>query len=369
MKLNAWKIKYICYEKWQQKHLLLWLSILFIFFTSYIFYTCYVLYKDKSNEEIYWNNYLYEHDTLSLAEKQLSENATKVLTGTYIDNIKEVNIKESTYKVKFQLWFKWKNNSKLNMLENYEIYNGDIDSQEIIKDVKMGDVNYQLAEVTATISKVFWTKRFPIGSYQLRFYIEPKQGIENILIKPDIKNSSINKNINISGFSLNNFATNLCIQTKENTKADPSIKAKVYKTSEFMTAIELKREGIGLYVKCFIALIGTLGWVLIALFICTYHNVDPLSMIPSALFGTVSNILVGANLVPDALDTGLLEYVNIFGIFIILIATLSIIMINRIRDYHEDKSYASFFGKHIFWLLLIMTFLGNLLLPIAAYKF
>lgn len=367
MKNNIFR-KYISYEKQKIKFLWYWFISIFLLFSVYLGYTCLSLYQDQTKEDEYWEQYLKEHNNLTKDEKTLSKDATKIFTGIYIENLEDVNIKNSYYKIKFHLWFRWQGEKEVNMLDNYNIYKGRINSQEVLKNYSDGLDNYQLAEVTATVAKTFWTKRFPLGSYQLRLYIQPKQGLKDILIIPDEGNSSVNDSLNIAGFTLDRWTIGRCIQTNDSSKGDPTVDSK-FKLSELMAAVELNRKGLGLYVKCFIALVGTLGWVLIVLFICTYHNVDPLGMVPSALFGTVTNILVGANLVEDALNTGLLEYVNIFGILIILVATLAIIMINRIRDYYKDNSFASFFGKHLFWLITFFALFGNIVLPIAAYKF
>ena len=109
--------------------------------------------------------------------------------------------------------------------------------------------------------------------------------------------------------------------------------------------------------------------MLITLFICTYHRVDPLSMIPAALFGTVTNIMVGANLLPDALQLGLLEFVNIFGIVTILAVAMTIININRIRNKYEDRDFASFYGRVMFYTILVLVVAGNIILPMSAYMF
>jgi hypothetical protein len=114
--------------------------------------------------------------------------------------------------------------------------------------------------------------------------------------------------------------------------------------------------------------------LLLTLFINIYHHVDPLEMIPEALFGCVANIMVGASLLPEALDMGLLEYVNIWGILTILTATVVIINVNAIR---HQRSFAG-------WHLLLCRFfrsrdvlphhlirraiVGNLLLPLIAYN-
>ena len=138
-------------------------------------------------------------------------------------------------------------------------------------------------------------------------------------------------------------------------------------TSEFMTQFEINRSGLGLYAKCFIALFGTSLWVFITMFLCTYHRVDPLSMIPAALFGTVSNIMVGANLLPDALEIGLLEYVNAWGIFTIIAGALTIININRIRNKHGDNQFAALFGRVMSFTLMFIVILGHILMPLSAY--
>ncbi|GCF92969.1 hypothetical protein NRIC_08600 [Enterococcus florum] len=369
--MKKWKQGYARLDLVKKRRLWVWLIVMVLFFSVYIGATSFYLHKDRTQEEKYWTHYLNEKDQLTPQEETIAAGATRVNVGLYMENINEINIRNSYYTVTFQVWFKWQDNPALDMIENCEIYQGQIISSETLKDTTTGNIRYQLARVTAKVSKTFWTTRFPLSSYQLRMYLEPKASIEDILFVPDKENATINPNINVAGFDLQRFDTNLFVQEYANSKGDPEIEAQneSYVVTEYLAAMELNRDSIGLYIKCFIALVGTLGWVLIVLFICTYHNVDPLSMIPGALFGTVSNILVGANLVPDALHTGLLEFVNVFGILIILFASFAIITINRMRTYHEDDQYASFFGKHVFWLLTFFTILGNVVIPMAAYNF
>lgn len=69
------------------------------------------------------------------------------------------------------------------------------------------------------------------------------------------------------------------------------------------------------------------------------------------------------------LHVGLLEFVNILGILIILFASFAIITINRQRSYYHDDDFASFFGKHVFWLITFFAVFGNIMLPLAAYNF
>ena len=76
--------------------------------------------------------------------------------------------------------------------------------------------------------------------------------------------------------------------------------------SELVSALELNRSSFGVYWKCTISLIGTTIWMFLILFVNAHHTVDPLGLIPPILVGAISNVIVGTNLLPDALQTGLI---------------------------------------------------------------
>ncbi|MEA4854263.1 MAG: hypothetical protein VB082_08335 [Christensenella sp.] len=357
-------------EPWQRKKLFFWIALLLIFATVYLGATSFSLYADKKAEDDYWNYYLNEADSYTADETAIMEDATQVTVGTYVETMNAMDMKNSKFTVTFRCWFSWEGREDFDPSQSFEIYNGTANKVEILRSENLGTQHYQLLRVNATVSKSFWTVRFPVGSYQFRFYLKPTDTIENLVFVPDTAHSGINDSLNLSGFKVARNATGLCIirEDPEMFQA-PFDQDNCSSYSEVMTAFELNRDSWGLYLKCIIALIGTNAWVLISLFVCTYHKVDSLAMIPAILFGTVSNILVGANLIPDAMYAGLLEYVNIWGIYIILISSLIIVNINRIRNEHQDEAFAKLFGRCMFTIILATTVLGYLLLPCSAYRF
>lgn len=224
--------------------------------------------------------------------------------------------------------------------------------------------------IDVTVAKSFWTKRFPLSSHQLRMYVEATKDIDEVLLVPDEKNSGISNNIKIAGFNVSKHAVNTFIQHYKNTNLDPEYdNVKPHITSEILTAIELNRDSWGLYLKCIIALLGTNIWVLIPLFICTNHKVNTLALIPPVFFGTVTNIMVGANLLPDAMEAGLIEYVNIWGILVVLLVAVTVVKIEFIRDKHENYEYSNCFGRVMLGVIIFVMIIGYILLPISAYKF
>lgn len=354
-------------EKWQKKRLYTCFLVVLLIGLGYLGITLNAIYEDKQNENSYWNNAISEKSNTSADEyKELTKNAVPVTTGTYVENVKQIDLKTNSFRVEFVVWFRWQGDASINMAEHFRVYKGTTNKTDIIKEVHENGDNYQLVRVDTTVSKSFWTRRFPLESHQLRFYIESELTADKVVLVADKEYSGMNRSLSVSGYEVNNHAVGEFMNQYPNTQNDPSVDSAVT-TSEMLTQIEINRDSFGLYLKCFIALFGTTAWVLITLYLNSYHRVDPLGMVPAALFGTVSNIMVGANLLPDALTLGLLEYVNFFGIMTILAVTFSIININRIRNKYENKEFAALFGKVMFFTILFIVLVGHIAYPAIAY--
>ena len=359
-------MKYKDLDNKQKRKFLGSLGLIVVIATLFIGYAGTNLYQDRANEDKYWDSYLETPKEIQEIIADKGRDATKVHVGTYIENLKEINIKGSSFRASYEIWFKWDGNPDLDMKNHFRIYKGTVNKMEVIKDYHEDGMNYQKLRVDVSVTKNFWTKRFPLESHQLRMYLMSNYPVEDVVFIGDINESTSNPNLSITGYDLKRHGTGVTGVTMKST-GDPQMDEDIT-SSEFMTAIEINRSGGGLYIKCFIALVGTITWVMIALFLCSYHHVDPLGMIPAALFGTVSNIMVGANLLPDALDLGLLEYVNTFGIMTILAVALVVINANRLRT-KDNKDFASFYGRRLFYVLLFFILLGNLIMPLVSYMF
>lgn len=352
---------------WQKKRLYVTLMLFLGVSLSFLAYAVISLYQDKKNEDKYWKEYLTIDSELQEKIDYYSTEASYVSVGTYIENLKEINLKNNSFTLDYLIWFNWEGNPDLDMANNFRIYKGNITKKEVVEDYHEGNANYQLVRITVTVSKVFWTPRFPLESHQLRIYVEANHPVDDIVFVKD-EGSSVNPNINIAGYDTTRIDSAVVANEYLNNNGDPRIENAVIK-SEYVTQLEIARSDMGIYLKCFIALFGTSIWVFIVLYINTKHRVDPLGMIPAALFGTVSNIMVGANLLPDALQIGLLEYVNFWGILTILSVALTVINVNRIRSKYEDREYAHLYGEIMFAVILSVIIAGHILMPLAAFKF
>lgn len=350
---------------WQKRRLCGCFFSYVIVAVVFLYFSCDWLRSERMASDARWDTmFEMDEETAALVEMR-SANATEVLAGTYIENIKEVSLRNSYYDIDFTVWFEWQGDTELDMANNYRIYNGTITHKDIVQDYHTDGQNYQLIRCTARISKTFHTARFPLESHELSFYIESNIPCSRAVFKADKENSGVNPDLRMSGFDLINYDI-AAVAYAYDFSGSPEYAREVV-NSEILTGIEIDRSSIGLYVKCFVSLFATTLWSLITVYLCAFHRLDPLGMIPSALFGTVANIMVGANLLPDALSGGLLEFVNIWGVATVLWCAIAIINVNRVRKEYEDPVFAKQLGIIMFVTILTITAAGHILLPGFAF--
>ena len=92
---------------------------------------------------------LYKADMLPI-----SQNATKVLTGTYVETIDNLDMAHGNYWVKFLVWFRWDGDEISDLAHNFRIYRGIIKNRDIVKDVKQDNTHYQLVRVDVSFRPV-----------------------------------------------------------------------------------------------------------------------------------------------------------------------------------------------------------------------
>lgn len=357
-------VKFKSLTKEQKNRVYLMVITFSVIYTAVLAVFCSLLYFDNKNTNNKW--YTYLSDTPAQVEKiaTLSKNAQKVTVGTYVENIRTVDMKNSECRIQMLVWFDWTGDPELDPANNFRVYKGVVNSKEIMEEYHEGGTNYQLISLDVTISKNYHTMLFPLDSHQIRVYVESIHPIQEVLFVADKENSGMNEELTITGFKFARIAIGEVSHTYQSMHGNPRL-TENETTSEIVTAVEIKRSTMGLFLKCFIALYATILWIMISLYICTYHHVNPLGMVSGALFGAVGNIVIGANLLPDGTSAGLLEFGNIWGVLIVLGGTISIISINRVREL-QDKRYAKFYGRFLFILLLGFTLLGLILLPATA---
>lgn len=358
-------------DPWKRRMTYRWLVGMALFGIVCLVYACLVMRASVSDEHSGWFDQSDPEvqQALSIAQADAEQGgAVHVQVGTYVENIDSVDIKDSTFNVTMLVWFRWQGSPDLDVAHHFNVVHGLTVDSTVIRDETVGDARYQLVRITSTVSKVFDTRRFPLDSHELMITVQSSLPAAEVIFDPDYDNSTENAALSISGYDVTATGRGVTASLAGSSESDPVISG-VPVLSDFVTTVDIDSHGFGLYFKCFLAMYGTTLWVLIMLYVCGHQRVDPLDMLPDALFGTVANIMIGAELLPDALNLGLLEFMNVWGVLTILATTLAVIQVNNIRsDYGSDpdEEFAEFFGRTMFFVIAALTIIGDVAIPIAA---
>lgn len=321
----------------------------------------------------------YDRDVMitdeQIADLVIPQGSVPVTTGMYMESITDVNVATNSWKSTFLLWFRWNDKDDPNGLlsdpANYPgnrfiVGNGTLGSKTPMIDrhgVEDGlgeGEHYQQYRVSATVEKYFDTTRYPLDSHQLKIFIEDERDMSSVRLIPDQQFSDISPYLTIAGFDIINHTTGSYLNEYSSKMNDPvfenvDFETEGKKTYEFVFVTRVNRAGYGLFLKAFLSLFGMLLWVCIGLYNCAYNRVDAMGAMNTGIFGAVSSMIVGMNLLSDARGSGLIEYVNFFALAMILITTMFVIHINKCRARGESEAYVDSYSKSLFWSVCILT--------------
>ncbi len=301
----------------------------------------------------------------------IPETSVAVKTGIYMESITDVSVESNSWKCKFLLWFRWNDADDTAGFmtspadypgDRFIIGNGTLDSKTLMLnryDEQTGE-HYQQYRVGATVEKYFDTTRYPLDSHQLKIFIEDERDMSRVRYVPDHENSNISPYLTVAGFDVINHGDGLYLNEYDSTMNDPVFEDSGFattgkKTMEYVFVTRVERAGFGLFLKAFLSLFGMLLWVSIGLYNCAYNRVDAMGAMNTGIFGAVSSLIVGMNLLSDARGSGLIEYVNFFALAMILVTTVYVIHINRSRARGDDAVYTDCYAKSLFWSVVILT--------------
>ena len=306
-----------------------------------------------------------------LAELVIPETSVPVTTGIYMESITNVSVAENKWKCKFLVWFRWDDKDDVAGTlsdpadypgERFIVGNGNIDSKlrMIDRHDAQSGKHYQQYRVTATIEKYFDTTRYPLDSHQLKIFIEDERDMSHVRYVADKEYSDLSPYLNIASFDVINYDDGVYLNEYSSTMGDPifddvDFETEGKKTIEYAFVTRVERSGYGLFLKAFLSLFGMLLWVCIGLYNSAYNDVDALGAMNTGIFGAVSSMIVGMNLLSDARGSGLIEYVNFFALAMILIATISVMHVNHCRTHDRDPVYVRHYSKALFWVISILT--------------
>lgn len=279
-------------------------------------------------------------------EPQRSETATavvaptRVYVGVYVNNIREVNLKNNQYVVDLWLWFRWKG-KEVNPPESFEVING---NSEIIsgpiKDTVAG-WNYSAVRLLSTVAQAFDVSNFPLDNHVLELSIEDgAHESHELVFKPDSENSRIEGGIVIQGWDVMEMTTNVSTHEYLSNYGDISLPTdNLALHSRFTASISLERPGPLYFFKLFWGLFISTLIGFLAFFIRPTLLDARFGVSVGSLFAAVGSSYVVSSALPDVNQVTLTDRLVMLSVGFVFITLIeSVISLRLATNGREHTS-------------------------------
>jgi hypothetical protein len=263
--------------------------------------------------------------------------ATPVEVGFYIERIPELSIKDATWTVVFNVWFRWRGD-EIKPAEGFVVMEGAIESKDKLAEYHADGVHYERYSVVARITKPFPVANFPRDEHLLTLAIENGELVrEKMVFVPDTASSAVSSRVSVPGYRILDWKLIEKPHSYRTTGGDPRLAVGTKSThSQVRLGLSIVRGSWGLYVKMFQALYVAVVSAFLACFIKP-TDLDPrFGLGVGALFAAVANSYLVSSFVPDTGDLALADLVNGLGIATILVtlieSTISLHLYDRLVE-------------------------------------
>ena len=357
-----------------KRHIIIAMLILVIPVTVYALVGSIHMHENKISATKEYNDHM-EINPETIADLEARNDTYPVRVGLYMESISDISVATNSWKAKFLLWFSWEGDHLTPEQypgESFIIGNGQQTDKTLLEEYHENGVHYQQYRVFATIEKYFDTTRYPLDSHQLKIFIESDKDMGEVYYIADAEHSGPSPYLSIAGFDILNTDVGLYLNEYSSNMGHPSLTEKGFqgkKTFEYVFVTRVNRSGYSLFLKAFLSLLSILLWVCISLYNCAYNQNDAMGAINTGIFGVVSSMIVGMNLLSDARGGGLIEYINFFSLAMILIITVYVIRINRFRAKDVSEAFVTAYAKSLFWCASALSVGSIALFVLSAGSF
>jgi hypothetical protein len=247
----------------------------------------------------------------------------EVAVGIYLNQVRELSLRDSQFVADFWIWFRWKKGEAVDPLASFEIVGGDIESRanEFREDLPGGEWSYATERIVARVVQVLDISQFPQDRHRLVIAIEDGEHEEaEVTLVADSANSRLDPNVHVPGFRVANFDSVVIQHAYKTNYGDvtlPSDSESIYSRCEF--ALTVERTGFGYTLKLVWGMWLSALVALLALFIKP-TNVDPrFGLGVGAIFAAMANQYIVSSALPDSATVTSADIVGMATIIVILI--------------------------------------------------
>jgi hypothetical protein len=294
-------------------------------------------------------------------------NFNTVKVGTYIDDIDNLSIKDSSWNANFYIWYSWTGDANLDPSGKLLLVDGTINKKELMEDYHDANgINYQRLRISAKFIKFFDTSRTPIEDHMLNIYVEDGSRDGTKLRYVADETSNVSSRLKIPGFNITDNSNVVKTHVYKSSYGDPRAlpgSKKIF--SQYIAAVQIKRIDFGFYFKIFLSLFAALLLALSSFFIKP-SDVAPRFALPTgAYFGAVANSYVVNSIMPPSGTFGLTDYVTGIGLFTIF-TSIAIALLSTYYIRKDDKEMSYVLDRTMFLVVGFSCVAANIIIPLCA---
>jgi hypothetical protein len=277
-------------------------------------------------------------------------------------------LKERKFQADFNVWFRWTGDG-INPLEGFEVVDGHFDVKEELAKKKLGNVNYGLYKIVATIHNNFDLSKYPLDDHALNIQIEDtKLDSHAMVYRADSANSNFSERVHVPGWDVGHFeAKATSVNYPSNFGDTGAANAGQSGYSRFTFSVDLHRNGYGNFFKLFSMLFfaGLLSFF--AFRVRADHLDARLALVVSGIFMAAITANMIASTLPesDTLDMAEKLYFNTMG-FIFVTCLASVHAFRIFLQGQEDR--ANGLSRRLGQVLPVAYVVANVLIVMLAHN-
>jgi len=308
--------------------------------------------------------------TQPAVQSDVEQRAASVTAGVYVDEIKDVSIRDLRCRLGFTVWFRWAESAGLTPEEilDFSVVNGRIESREVEERLHRNQEYYLRCRVFAEVTVRWELDRFPLDHQQIVLAIEhTRKPRAELRFQVDTGNSRISSRVAVPLWDVSELSIIEKPHAWQTGRGDPRQLSQSRVTwSQFRTIISLVPRSWGYHVKLFQCTFIAVAIALAALLVPP-HFVDPrFGLGVGGLFAAVANSWVTQELIPDTGLMTLADLINFVSTLTILLTILTSILSLHLQETFSQHSLSRSLDRGCFLLLAPGYLLFQFLLALFA---
>lgn len=248
---------------------------------------------------------------------------SQVVVGAYVNQIQDLDFRGNRFSIDFYLWFRWKPEGRLadyKPLNSFEIINGKVQSTSSVVEKTIGDENYAVVRVDATVAESWRLAKYPFDSQRLHVNIENSDFTAGELVfVADTASSAIGDELSLTGWRARNFRTEIQSKTYRSNYGDlslPTDAKSVY--SRFAFSMDIRRQGYGAAIKLLSTVLLSTAVAFLAFGVKPSDLDARFGMGVGALFAAAASAIIAASAVPESGGSTLADLTHMVAVAVIL---------------------------------------------------